>query len=209
MIYDHVFLKPKNLGWLLCITGSWFWNSDRIVQSNSVNCEPFFFAVLLALRTSLCKKNIDPCEPRLNRMVLKTVNSSHGSFLFSKYRLKLKIWPACTLDFFQIWNQRFMREQKNKLGRRRWQNGGCAKLKQQASNPTQIASHKLTAFIFIFYFYLFFFLLFLLLLFLLSVSTIVVSHLLSVWVCFEFFFMFAKPIHVTCIGKEEDFWLLN
>ena len=125
MIYDHVFLKPKNLGWLLCITGSWFWNSDRIVQSNSVNCEPFFFAVLLALRTSLCKKSMDSCEPQLNHTILKTVNSSHGSFFFSKYRLKLKIWPAC------------------KLRRRRWQSRGYVKLKQQASNLAQIASHGL------------------------------------------------------------------
>ena len=32
---------------------------------------------------------------------------------------------------------------KNKLRRRRWQSRGCAKLKQQASNPTQTASHSL------------------------------------------------------------------
>ena len=94
---------------------------------------------------------------------------------------------------------------KNKLRIRRWQSRGCVKLKQQASNPAQIASHGLH--------------LRLLLLFLLlssfspSLSSFClhscgfwVSHLLSVCACFEFFFMFPKPLHVTCIGKEKIFY---
>ena len=51
------------------------------------------------------------------------------------------------LDFFQIWNQKICEGKKkkktNKLRRRRWQSRGCAKLKQQVSNQTQIASHSL------------------------------------------------------------------
>ena len=77
-----------------------FWNPDRTVRSDRKNLEPLIFAVLLASRTVLEEKNRDPCEPRSDLTVLKTVNGSHGSFFFSIYRLKLKIWPACTFDFF-------------------------------------------------------------------------------------------------------------
>ena len=84
-----------------------FWNSDRTIQSDRENLELLIFAVLLISRTALWEKRRDPCKPRSNFMVLKTMNGSHGSFIFfSKYRLKLKIWLACTLDFFQIWDQK-------------------------------------------------------------------------------------------------------
>ena len=104
--------------------------------------------------------------------------------------------------FFISRTKRFVRGEKNKLRRRRW----------QSWNSKLVTQHKslVTAFIFIFCFYFFFFLFFLLLLFLLFVSTAVVSHLLFVWVCFEVFFMFPKPLRVTWhwfmwlgIGKES------
>ena len=50
-------------------------------------------------------------------------------------------WHA--LDFFQIWNQKICEGEKKKQRRKRWQSRGCAKLKQQVSNPAQIASHSL------------------------------------------------------------------
>ena len=63
---------------------------------------------------SIGKKSRDPCELQLDLMVLRIVNGSCGSLFFSKYRLKLKIWPACNLDFFfQIWNQKIY-ERKRK-----------------------------------------------------------------------------------------------
>ena len=93
---------------------------------------------------SIGKKSRDPCELQLDLMVLRIVNGSCGSLFFSKYRLKLKIWPACTLDFFQILNQKiYERKKENKLRRRRWQSRGCVKLKQQASNLAQLANHGL------------------------------------------------------------------
>ena len=50
--------------------------------------------------------------------------------------------------FFRSRTKRFVRKKKtnkqtNKLRRRRWQSKGCVKLKQQVSNPAQIASHSL------------------------------------------------------------------
>ena len=68
------------------------------------------------------KKSRDLCELRSDLMVLRIVNGfsgSYDSFFFSKYRLKLKIWHVCTLDFFQIWNQKICEGKKNKLRRRK------------------------------------------------------------------------------------------
>ena len=145
---------------------------------------------------------------------MRTMNGSRGSFFFSKYQLKLKIWPACTLDFFQIWNQKiYERKKENKLRRRRWKVGVVrswrSKLATQHRSPVMAF-----IFIFIFCFYFFFLLLFLLLLFLLSVSTIVVSvsHLLSICVCadsFVFFLCFQGPFTWLTLGKKKtfNFWI--
>ena len=108
-----------------------------------------------------------------------------------------------------------MREKENKLRSRRWQSRGCAKLKQQASNPAQIASHGLHLHLYLrLLFYFFFLLLFLLLLFLLSISIIVVSvsHLLSICVCadsFVFFLCFQGPFTWLTLGKKKtfNFWI--
>ena len=175
-----------------------FWNSNQTVRFDRENLEPLIFAVLLVSGTAIWEKK----KTRANR----GWTSRFSWFLFfSKYWLKLKIWPACTLDFFQIWNQKiYERKKENKLRRRRWKVGVVrswrSKLATQHRSPV-------TAFIFIFIFcfYFFFLLLFLLLLFLLSVSTAVVSisYLLSICVCvvsFEFFFMFPRPFHMTYIG---------
>ena len=54
-------------------TKSWIWNLDRTVQSDQENLESFIFAVLLASRTVLCAKNRDPCKPRSNLTVLRTM----------------------------------------------------------------------------------------------------------------------------------------
>ena len=45
--------------------------------------------------------------------------------------------------FFKYGIKRFVWEKENKLRRRWWQSKGYANLKQQASNPAQIASHGL------------------------------------------------------------------
>ena len=114
-----------------------FWNSNQTVRFDRENLEPLIFAVLLVSGTAIWEKK----DTRANR----GWTSRFLWFLFfSKYWLKLKIWPACTLDFFQIWNQKiYERKKENKLRRRRWQSRGCAKLTQQTSNPAQIASHGL------------------------------------------------------------------
>ena len=124
------------------------------------------------------------------------------------------------LDFFQIWNQKICRgkkeKQTNKLRRRRWQSRGYAKLKQQISNPAQIANHSLHLRL------LLLFLLFLLL-FLLSMEIVVVS--LSIWVGFEFFFSFlcfqwhwftwldleeSRALSTRAWHwKQENFWFLK
>ena len=50
-----------------------FWNLDRTVWSDRENFEPFIFAVLLISRTALWEKCRDPCDPRSDLMVLRTV----------------------------------------------------------------------------------------------------------------------------------------
>ena len=52
---------------------TWFWNLDRTVRSDRENFEPFIFAVLLVSRTALWEKCRDPCDPRSDLMVLRTV----------------------------------------------------------------------------------------------------------------------------------------
>ena len=96
-------------------------------------------------------------------------------FIFSKYRLKLKIWPACTLDFFQIWNQKICEEKKKQTNKqtkkKKMTKQGLCKIKVASQQPSTGTS----TFIFVFCFYFFFFLLFLLLLFLPSISIAMVS----------------------------------
>ena len=50
-----------------------FWNPDRTVRFDRKNLESFIFAVLLASRTVLCAKNRDPCKPRSNLTILRTM----------------------------------------------------------------------------------------------------------------------------------------
>ena len=50
-----------------------FWNLDRTVWSDRENFEPFIFAVLLVSRTTLWEKCRDPCDPRSDLMVLRTL----------------------------------------------------------------------------------------------------------------------------------------
>ena len=79
---------------------------DRTVRFDSVNHEPLIFAVLLTLRTSLCQKNMDPYEPRLNRTVLRTVNGSRGSFLFQPMLAKIKDSASMHFRFFSNLEQK-------------------------------------------------------------------------------------------------------
>ena len=175
----------------MCLN-AWFWNLDRTIRSDPINHESLFFVVILALRTFLCKKSMDLCEPWLNCTVLKTVNGSHGFFFSQQIPAEIKDSAGMHFGLFSdlepkdLWG-------KKKLRRRRWQSRSYLKLKQQTNNSAQIDSHGL---------YLRLQLLFLLfppLLFLLSISTTMFSHLPSV--CFVFFFMFPKPLHVTCRKK--------
>ena len=50
-----------------------FLNPDRTVRSDWKTLEPFIFAVFLATKTALWDKNRDPCDPRSDLTVLRTV----------------------------------------------------------------------------------------------------------------------------------------
>ena len=49
------------------------WNPNWTVRFDRKNLESFIFAVLLASRTVLCAKNRDPCKPRSDLTILRTV----------------------------------------------------------------------------------------------------------------------------------------
>ena len=59
---------------------------------------------------------------------------------FSKYWLKLKIWPACTLDFFQVWNQKICERKRKQTKKKKMTKQGLCEVKaasQQASTDRQ------------------------------------------------------------------------
>ena len=51
----------------------WFLNPDQTVRSDWKNFEPFTFTVLLASKTVLWQKTRNPCKPRSDLTVLRTV----------------------------------------------------------------------------------------------------------------------------------------
>ena len=76
----------------------WFSNPNRTVRSNRKNLEPLLFAVLLASKTVQWEKNRDPCEPRSDLTVLRTV-----------------IRPLLTVLYFPlIWTFKKKKTQKNR-----------------------------------------------------------------------------------------------
>ena len=61
---------------------------DRTVHQE--NLEPFIFAVLLTSRTILCAKNRDPCEPRSDLTVLRTMIKPLFTVLYFPLNLNFK-----------------------------------------------------------------------------------------------------------------------
>ena len=61
------------LAFVFILVATEFWNPDRTVRSDRKTLKPFIFMVLLASRTALWEKNRNPCEPRLDLPVLRTV----------------------------------------------------------------------------------------------------------------------------------------
>ena len=67
-----------------------FWNIDWTVQFDWKNLELLIFAVLLVSRIAPWKKSRDPCKPRLDLTVLRTVNGSRSSHRYLLKKKKIK-----------------------------------------------------------------------------------------------------------------------
>ena len=103
-----------------------FWNPDRTVRSDRKTLKPFIFTVLLASRTALWEKSRNPCEPRSDLLVLRTV-----------------IRPLLTVPCFHL-NLNLKKKKKKKRRRKKhnyWKSRkhGCG---FRAATPTPDSRHS-------------------------------------------------------------------
>ena len=86
-------------------------------------------------------------------------------FFSSKYQLKLKIWSACTLDFFQIWNQKICEGKKILIEKKKMTKQGLCEVEaasqqpstDRQSRPSSSSSASISSSFFFFSFFPFFF----------------------------------------------------
>ena len=84
------FWIPSRWYWYLILMIARLWNPDRTARSDRKNLEPLSFAVLLASRIVLEDKSRDPCEPRSDLTVLRTMIEPFLTVLASLWICSLK-----------------------------------------------------------------------------------------------------------------------
>ena len=84
------FWIPSRWYWYLILMIARLWNPDRTARSDRKNLEPLSFAVLLASRIILEDKSRDPCEPRSDLTVLRTMIEPFLTVLASLWIYSLK-----------------------------------------------------------------------------------------------------------------------
>ena len=84
------FWIPSRWYWYLILMIARLWNPDRTARSDRKNLEPLSFAVLLASRIILEDKSRDPCEPRSDLTVLRTMIELFLTVLASLWICSLK-----------------------------------------------------------------------------------------------------------------------